>query len=252
MAFAYKGIGSGSGQNTTAANQASCAITLASTNGAVGDLAVLLYAVDNNQTTDGDEVAVTSVTDTNGNFWQKAVEFTNGQGSAQAGATCGIWYTNITVFMSQDSTTVTINFSNSTSRDASAGSVTYFTKAAGQKAVVEATNTLADDAAAAGSLDATTSNIACLRIRAIASESNSVTLLTKTAAFTAVVGQSVAVAGTSPASMGIRGEYLISTGTGQASAPTGGAGAVDNASVYVAFKETFAEVASVVQSTMRF
>lgn len=237
MAFALKGAGSATTANSAAANQASLVVTTATTAGAANDLAVLLYAVDNNATVDGDEGAVTGVTDSAGNFWQEGAEFTNGQGTAQTGATCGIWYCNLQNAIAIGAT-VTLAFSNSASRDASAASLTYFTKAAGFKAAVEGTpGTLANDAAAAGSLSVTTANIACLRIRAIASESSTATALTKTAAFTAVLTQSLTSTGASAANQGIRGEYLISTGTGTASAPTGGAGAVDNASVYVAFRE---------------
>lgn len=237
MAFALKGAGSASTANSTTANQSTLVVTTATTAGAAGDLAVLLYAVDNNQTTDGDEGAVTGVVDSAGNKWVKAVEFTNGQGTAQTGATCGIWYSNLRVAL-PIAGTVTLSFSNNTSRDASAASLRYYTKAAGFDAVIQATGTLANDAAAAGSLDVTTLGFPqeCLRVRGIASESNVVTALTPSVGFN-IVTQSVAVIAAAT-SMGIRGEYLITTASTAASAPTAGAGAVDNASVYVAFKET--------------
>lgn len=246
MAFSLKGAGGSA--NSATANQASTTLTTATTNGAAGDLAVLRIAVDNNQTTDGDESAVTSVSWTAGT-WVKAAEFTNGQGSAQAGATCSVWYCNLNAAFNTGGT-ITINFANAASRDASACALEYFTMAAGKKASVEATNTLAADGAAAGSLDATTSNIACLRIRAIASESSTATALTKTAAFTAVLGQNLTTGGGSASNMGVRGEYLISTGTGQASNPTAGAGSVDHASVYVAFKEVNAYTLAIAQGSL--
>jgi hypothetical protein len=58
-----------------------------------GELGILVIAVDNLDATDGDFGVVQNVTDSAGNTWQKAGEFTNGQGSAAAGATVAIWYT---------------------------------------------------------------------------------------------------------------------------------------------------------------
>lgn len=241
MALAFKGTGSASTTFSTTANQASFILTTVTTIGAVGDLAVMTYAVDNNATGDGDEGSVSGVVDSAGNTgWTKAIEFTNGQGSAQAGTCVGIWYCNLTAQLSVGAT-ITSTFTNAASRDASAFNLTYFTMAAGSTAAVEGTPaSLANDGVAAGSLDCTTASISCIRIRATSSESSSVTAWTKTAAFTAVLTQAVSNFGSTLVNQGIRGEYLISTATGQASAPTGGAGAVDNASVYVAFKEVSA------------
>lgn len=233
MAFAFKGFG---GSTVTAVPDNDPLVLTTDTTGAVaGDFAVLLIAVDNDQFGDGDEGAVVGITDNAGNTWRKAVEFTNGQGLLEAGTTCGMWFSNLTANLPIGST-VTIDLS--TVRDAFAVTLHYFTKTATLDGAVEGTpGTLADDNAAAGSLDVTTSNIACLRIRATASESNSTTVWTKTAAFDAVLTQLVTVIGGPNFNQGIRAEYDVSTGTGQASAPTGGAGAVDNASVYVAFTE---------------
>src|SRR5678815_381854 len=94
MAF---GIGSAAGTaNSTVNDQASLALT---TTGliSVGELAVLSVAVDNNQGADIDEGAVSSVTDTGGNLWVKALELANGQGGAQLGSVCSVWYSVITV-----------------------------------------------------------------------------------------------------------------------------------------------------------
>jgi len=102
--------------------------------------------------------------------------------------------------------------------------------------VIEATNTLANDGADPGSLDATTANIACLRIRGIAGETNDTTALTVTSSWTAFTGNNTAGNPTA-SNMGVRGEFIISTGTGAASDPT--YVAADHASVYVAFKEKF-------------
>lgn len=252
MTLAFKGDGGGRGL-AVGGGQASLVVTTSVTAGAVGDLCVIGYAVDNNQTTDGDEGAVTSVTDSAGNTWVKAVEFTNGQGTAQTGATCGCWYSNLTAALAIGAT-ITLNFSNSASRVAAACGVLFYTMGAGSFAAIEGTpGTLANDAAAAGSLNVTTANISCIRIRLIAAESNVTTVLIKTAAFDAVIVQRIADnAGTNLTSMGLRGEYLISTATGAASAPTGGTTVSDLASVYAAFKEVHVSSSAPLARPMRF
>lgn len=236
MAFAFKGSGSATTDNNNTADQSSFVLTTSGTAGAVGDLAVLTYGMDNNATVDGDENAVTGIVDSAGNVWAKAVEFTNSQGVAQAGNVCGIWYVTLTAALAIGAT-VTLSFSNAASRDAFAVNLTYFTMAAFSTAAVEGTpTTLVNHLVAQGSLDCTTSNIECLRVRSTASENSSTTVWTKTAAFDGLLTQAVAIV-SGATSMGLRGEYDISTGTSQASAPTGGAGSVDHASVYAAFKE---------------
>lgn len=203
----------------------------------VGTLVVIIQAVDNNQTTDGDEGAVTSVTDDaagSTNVWQKAKEFCNGQGSAQAGATCSMWWCQLTTQLTT-AHTITLNFSNSASRDASAVIIGAWSVGAGNSVAIEGTpGSLANDGADPGSLNVTTSNIECLRIRGIAGETNSTTALTPTAGWTAM-DQRQTSGGSSATNMAVRGEYIISTGTGAASDPTWTA--ADCASVYVAFKE---------------
>jgi hypothetical protein len=88
----------------------------------------------------------------------------------------------------------------------------------------------------AGSLDATTPNVECLRVRAIASEGNTGTLLTQTSGWTRF-GLARSGTGTADTEMEVRGEWRIATGTSFPSAPTGGAGIADHASAYVAFNE---------------
>jgi len=220
--------------NSKTANQASLVGTILNAIN-IDDVAVLVVAVDNNQTTDGDEGAVTSVTDSSGgNTWTKAAEFCNGQGAAQAGTTCSIWYTKATATVS---TSVTANFSNATSRDASAAICKSFRMAAGSTVSVQGTATLANDAADPGSLNVTTPNAEFLRIRGIAGETSVATFLTPTTNWIDIGGDQSA-GGSAATNQAVRGEFIISTGTGDASDPTWTA--VDCASVYVAFKETLA------------
>lgn len=223
------------GNSSKTANQASTTITVDNAEYTAGRLAVLAIAVDNNQTTDGDENAVTSISDTRSNTWVKAKAFTNGQGGAQSGATIELWYSELTTSI-QNGDTVTINFSNSASRDASAKIMKAFTYGAGNTIAVEATNTLANDGADPGSLNATTANIECLRVRAIAAEGVP-SALTITTNWTnlAESGWFGTTGGSGATNMACAAEWRISTGTSDASDPT--FAAVDCASVYVAFKE---------------
>lgn len=227
MAFASVGTLGTVGSIT--ANQSSVVLTTTATLEA-GNLGVIVIAVDNNQTTDGDEGAVSSVADSAGNTWTKAGEFCNGQGSAQAGATCSVWYCKVPVDLASGGT-ITANLTNNTSRDATAATAWEFTVQG--TVAVEATNTLANDAADLGSLNATTTNIECLRIRAAALE-GIITSVTNTATWSNFTLKSAG--GAAAADMNAWAEFLISTATGAASDPTASASR-DCASVYVAFKE---------------
>lgn len=233
--MAFTSVGTLGSALSSGNNQSSLAITTSAA-AAAGTLVVVAVAVDNDQTTDGDATQVSGVTDSGGNVWTRGKEFANGQGTAQTGAEIAIWYSVLTNPIANGGT-ITAAFTSATTADASAMSAWNYTKAPGTSVVVEGTpGGLANDAANAGSLDVTTANIPCLRFRAIASESNSSTALINTASWT-LITQAISGAGTSATEMGVRGEWIISTGTGAASAPTGGAGAVDQASAYVAFKE---------------
>ena len=241
MTLSY--LGSSGSTNSKVANQASLAHSVTFLNCPVqGDLVVAVIAVDNNQTTDGDEGAVTGITDSFGNTWQKGAEFTNGQGALQAGATCAIWFSKFTAppVGSGTNGTITVSFSNATSRDASAITVYRFGADDATKTtiVVEATGTLAsDNTANPGSLNATTANIECVRVRGMAYEQDSINAgISNTAGWSAMDANGT-TGGTAATNMSVLAEVLISTATGAASNPTGTGVLGDWASVYVALKE---------------
>src|SRR5262245_11746514 len=231
MAFAHVGdIGTAL---STVGSQTSLVMTTSATLEA-GNVCVLIIAVDNVSGSDGDDAAVASVADSASNIWTKAIQFANAQTGQGAGACSSIWFTRARTQLNSGGT-ITATFTGS-SIGASGMSAKEYTMSASKRLALVATNTLANDGAAAGSLNATTPNVSCLRVRGIASESNSTTVLTNTASW-AIFTQAISGAGTSATEMGVRGEWIISTGTGSASAPTAGAGAVDNASTYAAFIE---------------
>lgn len=234
MAFGSdKAFGTGGGT----ANEATIVLAPGSTVGnETGHLIVAAFACDNTATTDTDGGKVTGVTDSMGSVWTKAVEFTNGQGAVKAGAVISVWYA-ICAADYGGGASITATLSTTADNDATAGTAWVFTRDTAKVVEIEATNTLANDAASeVGSLNATTANIECLRIRAAAIEADDTTLNnTPTSTWTACSSISN---GTGAAGMAVRMEFLISTATGAASTPDWTAsGTPDSASVYVAFKE---------------
>lgn len=231
--MAWASVGTlGSVQSKTA-NQASLVLTTSAAAEAE-NVVVLVVATDNNQTTDGDEGAVTGISDSaGGNTWTKAIEFCNGQGGAQSGATVSVWFSKLTNQIASGGT-ITASFSNTASRDATAATAWEFTIGAGNVVTVEATNTLANDGAAPGSLDAATANAEFLRVRGIAGETDSATQLSATASWTLLANNQTS-GGAPTSNMAVRGEFRIFTGTGDASFPL--FASVDNASAYAALKE---------------
>lgn len=237
--FFDQGDGPVSGNSSTA-NQASIAMAVTNTMPR-GEFVAIVIALDNNQTTDGDEGAVTSMTDTQGNTWEKAVEFTNGQGSAQAGATVSIWYSLLIVAaLSSGVDTITANLSNSASRDKTAWTSRRFNFGGGDDGLILSiphTNTVANDAADPGQLTST-SSVDDLLVRGIASESSSTTALTPTSSsgtWTAWT-QAVTSGGGSAANMGVRAEHLSADLTNRNSDPT--LFSADHASALAVFRLT--------------
>lgn len=222
------------------ANQASITSGSSGVNINVGDVVVVAVAVDNNATVDGDEGAVTSITDNvaTSTTYVKVLEFCNSQGSAQAGVTVSVWMAEYQT--DANNSQITINFSNSASRDRSAVSSvrlrpTEVLTLESTHIVLEGAAALANDGSDPGSLNVTTRNVECFRWRIIGSESNSTTGLTVTSGSWTLTTQSVSTGGGSAANIGIRGESTISTGTGDPSDPS--LFNADHASVYVAFSE---------------
>lgn len=148
----WNSVGTLGSKNSETANQASLVLNPTAQLD-TDNTGACLIAVDNNQTTDGDEAAVSSVTDSGSNTWIKAREFTNGQGTAQTGATVSLWYTKVTGNVAASSGNITANFSNSTSRDAAAISCWEFSNTiSGYTISVAGGSDLANDAADPGAI----------------------------------------------------------------------------------------------------
>ena len=227
--WAFTVLGSGTNNNNKTAGT-SVAIGTGSTSS--GNLLVLALALDNRGTTDGDLGDVTSVTDDGGSTWVKAVEFTNGQTAALAGATVSIWYSLLTA----TSGTLTANFSGSVT--AKGWQIRGFSIAGGNSVAIETSTTLANDAADAGSLTLSGMvNREHLIIRACAVENNAITgtISTNYLNLCSNYISCGTTGGSVSTNMWMQAEYRIITSTSETTDPT--TGAVDQASVMVAFYE---------------
>lgn len=231
--MAFTDLGSLGATGSTANNQGSLALTTAAAC-AVGELVVVVVAVDNPG--NGGDGGVSAVQNSGtANTWTKAIQIQNAV-AAQGGASCSIWYTVVTTAISSGAT-ITATFQDANASDASGLTARHFSMAAGNTVAIEGTpgTLLGNTAADPGSLNVTTANIACLRIRGIASQVGNNTSLTPTSTWTAWANGNSATTGTT-GEMCARAESLISTATGAASDPTYVSAIY--ASAYVAFKET--------------
>jgi hypothetical protein len=198
-----------------------------------GQVVIVGISKDNVQTTDGDSTEVTSITDSaGGNTWTLLKEYTNGQGSANAGHTVSLWASKLTNGIANGGT-ITANFSSSIV--AKAMSAREFSFAAGSTFSIEGVvATEAIDAGTPGSLDVSTSNGEYLWIRAEGSEDNSVSF-TATTNFT-IWTMEISGSGSATGASEIDMEHRIYTGTTNPSDPNNGQNR-DRVGVYVALKE---------------
>ncbi|RJQ37767.1 hypothetical protein C4552_00010 [Candidatus Parcubacteria bacterium] len=204
-----------------------------------GNIGLMIIGFDNTGTTDADHSEVESVTDTAGNTYTKLREFTNGNGSAGAGATVSVWFTKASANLPATGT-ATITFANTIT--SKAATFWEFTVAAGntiQVATGGATD-LAEDADAnpgAMTLSGLTSKeYLFVRATAIEARNNEMPATANYTEFT------LATADTSNAntSMHADGEFRILTATGDTSDPGDIGASRDHAHVYLALEEVAA------------
>jgi hypothetical protein len=201
----------------------------------VGTLGIMTIALDNIGTTDGDLGDVLSVTDAKSNTWVKLIEFTNGQGTAGAGATISVWYTIITTAVTGGDV-ITITFNGTVT--AKAVSMRGFSMGSGSTINLAASATLANDAVDAGSMSLSPLvNKEYLFIRAIAGESNGIGVGSPETSWNGL-GTNVIIStsgGGAVSNMSIYSEYRIFSTTSIISNPT--TAAIDQASVLLAIEE---------------
>lgn len=229
MAFSSLGIAGGANKNSSSTSQN----PLVTTTIAVDSILLLIIALDNINTTDGDFSEVTSVTDVRGNVYTKLGEWTNGQGTAATGATISAWFTRVTTQLVNNDT-LTVTFSSALIDSSSR--LRHFSVTAGNSIrVAGSVQTLSNDGADPGSMTISgLTNKEYLFLRAIASESETTTF-TVTTNYTSYGSQVSSISGATDTNMVIAGEFRILTGTGDTSNPT--IVSADSASIYMALEE---------------
>lgn len=200
-----------------------------------GDLAVVIIALDNANSTDVTTAIISAVSHDGGTTpWTSAGAWTNGQGAGAAGAAVTIWY------LSHSKTAAAIASGATVTMSVNGGAVTAKAATAwlfgsnGIRAVPTHT-TLAADNAAAGSLAAPSPTLPgpFLYVRGTASEAASAQLTAATAGWTLFTNADGG--GASTAGMQACGEWLISRGSSATSNPT--SSNADHASMATVFSE---------------
>jgi len=231
----------GTGTSTTASQTSVSASNSNNWKINVGDLAIAVVA---QQATanNTDEGIVTSVTDSVGNTWTKAIEYSYSPSTWPNSACVSVWYCTVANQIT-GSSTVTAHFTstNASSHNSSIIEVYGFIvgTVGGATPQLIATNKVGANATTAGSLDCATSTISALRFRAYASaEAGSVVAKTGNAWNSTLAA--VANSGTN-LNLTLRGEYGVSTGSSLASNPPAStAGA--KSSVYLVFQSAVAPI----------
>ena len=206
----FADLGSLGATGSTNNNQTTLDLTTAAAV-ATGNLVVVVVAADN-IANGGDDNATSGVTlGVGGPAFTKGRQIANAV-AAQAGASVSIWYLVAPSALASGGT-IRASFGSGTLVDASGMTARVFSMAAGFTVAVEGTpGTLVSDAGAdPGSLNVTTANVPCLRIRGIASQVGNNTNLTPTSTWTAWANGNSATTGTT-GEICARAEHLISTG----------------------------------------
>ena len=230
MAFASIGsIGTGT---RTAAGTTTTITTSALAN--ASDLVVVWIAKDNTSTTDGATSEVTNCTDSAGNQYVKAGEYTNSAGSANSGATVALWYCKLTSNLAS-SGTITVTHDSVTDVAISAW---RFTMTSILRLASSATPVVSDTTAHGTSIALSgLPSKEYLFVRATAIEDEVLTTDTATASYTASDHLASTTAGAATGNIFLAGEFRILTGTGSTSAPTYTGATTQSATIFVAFDE---------------
>src|SRR5258705_4872390 len=238
--MAWTGLASAASAGTS--KTAGTSITTQYSNGIPGFVAnayavIVLVALDNVQTTDGNTSLVSAVSD-GVLTYTKIGEFTNGQGGAASGATIVAWYADGTVALAASGTrTVTVTHGSVTARAVAA--LAFNRTSVTLPVVTQGTPvTVADDGIDPSSIaiSGLGASQEYLFIRAAALEAASGTSITPTGSWNATKSATQGTTGGSGVTnMSIAVEYQIATATSATSNPT--VGAADGASIIFALGE---------------
>lgn len=231
--------GSCFGSEETSDTSLSCT-TGTTTNGfAAGSVVGMWVATDNVDTADGQTSLHSAMTDSDGNTYTKWCEYTNGQGAAAAGATVSFWTSSVLTASLESPDTITLTTASAVADKVM--NAEEFTIGSGHVVSREGScQTLSNDNSDPGSLSISgLTNGEYLFVRAIASESNLINVLTPTTSYTVVGsdGCAITTGGSEASDMGECGEFRILSAAGDTSDPTLDDTTNDNASVYMALKE---------------
>lgn len=239
------GWGSGGTPQCQDANEAAATTSLSCTLGAeiieAGNVAVVVCATDNVTASDSNTNDHSVVTDSGGNTYTKAYEYTEGSAGAGAGATVSVHFSKLTTQLTNITSTITCNFASVT--DKAIHLVGEFTIGSGNTGSVAGTpQGEASNGGDAGNLTiGSLTSGEYLFVRAIATESNAALSMTASSSYSIPTvpsdGCNNTISGGEATDMGACSEYRIFTGTGDSSNPTLVDTSNDNASVFVALKQ---------------
>jgi hypothetical protein len=215
-----------------------------------GNLGVVVVASDNSGTVNGDLDEIISVSDTVGNDWRKAREFSNTRGTAAGGATVSVWYTKASVNLP---TTGRIAVKFYAAISAKAVTCWEFTTGAGSGIAVEWGGDRADTGDAGAITLSGLASAEHLWLRGTGVEDN-VTTYTATTNPNIFTGfgnylTSTTSGGGAAQQMAARGEFRISTATSETTDPT--TSSADNASTMVALVEVVDSTAKVLSGSYK-
>jgi hypothetical protein len=229
-------VGTLGANSSTAADQSSIAMN-ASATAEAGHVVIVVVATDNAGTVDGDEGAVSSIVDSSGNTWSKAIEYAYTKGAARGAAVVSVWYC-IVATQIDSGDTITANLTNSADRDAACISAWEFT-ISGSSLSVAGSAVLGTNGGNPGP-SMTLSGLASaeyLWLRADAVETQTGPLTSWTSGWTSLT-QAQANSGVLATSISLGGEFTIATATSRTSDPNGAFGGRDQAAVLIAFSES--------------
>ncbi len=217
------------------ANMASVTLTTTAV-ASSGNLVILAVSVDNHSASDGDEGAVTGITDSaGGNTWSKAGEYCNGSPGLQAGTTISLWYSVLTNTIASGGTIVAA-FSNVTSRDAACIGGRKFTTTVG---AVSLEGTLSTSESGASSFDVTTGGMEVIRFVGFSVELDQGAIgFGSSTGYTGCLGLvGCGGGGGADTKNMLRGLFKISSAANDAYATDGTYSTADTAGIIVAVKE---------------
>lgn len=234
--------------SSEAASSTSLACSVSGGNIEAGNVAVVVCATDN-VSGSGNTNDHSAVTDSVGNTYTKAYEFTEGTGGAAGGATISLHFSKLTTQLSATGT-ITCNFASVT--DKAMHLIGEFTIGAGNTVSVAGTPVGAESDGG----DAPSQTVGSLTsgeylwVRGIATESNGAISMTATSGGLFALpldpsdGCNNTTGGGEASDMGACSEWDIATGTTNTSDPTLVDTSNDNASVFVALQEAAPAAAS--------